>query len=164
MNYELTKGNYDVANIIGVDEKNKKVYFIAAYHSPLTKDFCSVGLDGNNFKLLDERIGSHSIKFNADFTYYTDDYSTITQPNNISVFDINGKLIRTLKDNSKLAKTVAEYGFANAEFIKIPTSKGETLNGWILKPTNFDAAKKYPVLFCNYGGPVRNRLLTVGVQ
>ena len=150
---ELTRGNYDIANIIGVDEKNKKVYFIAAYHSPLTKDFCSVDLDGNNFKLMDERIGSHNVSFNADFTYYTDDYSTISKPNNISVYDINGKLIRTLKDNSKLAKTVADYGFANAEFIKIPTSKGETLNGWILKPTNFDANKKYPVLFCNYGGP-----------
>jgi len=149
----LTKGNFDIVNTEGVDEKNNKVYFIAAYHSPLTKDFCSVDLDGNNFKLMDERIGSHSIHFNDDFTFYTDDFSTITKPNNISVYDINGKLIRTLKDNSKLSKTIAEYGFANAEFIKIPTSKGETLNGWILKPTNFDASKKYPVLFCNYGGP-----------
>jgi len=149
----LTKGNFDIVNTEGVDEKNNTVYFIAAYHSPLTKDFCSVDLDGNNFKLMDERIGSHSIKFNADFTFYTDDYSTISKPNNISVFDIHGKLIRTLKDNSKLAKTAIEYGFANAEFIKIPTSKGETLNGWMLKPKDFDANKKYPVLFCNYGGP-----------
>ncbi len=150
---QLTKGKFDIANIEGVDEINKKVYFIAAYHSPLTKDFCSVDLDGNNFKLMDERIGSHNVRFNADFTFYTDDYSTITKPSNISIFDINGKVIRTLKDNSKLAKTIADYGFANAEFIKIPTSKGEILNGWMLKPTNFDATKKYPVLFCNYGGP-----------
>ena len=52
----LTKGNFDIVNTEGVDEKNNKVYFIAAYHSPLTKDFCSVDLDGNNFKLMDGLI------------------------------------------------------------------------------------------------------------
>ena len=150
---QLTKGKFDIVSVEGIDEKNNKIYFIAAYYSPLTKDFCSVDLDGTHFKLMDERIGAHNIHFNADFTFYTDDYSTITKPDNISVYDINGKMIRTLKDNSKLAKTVAEYGFANAEFIKVPTGKGETLNGWMLKPNNFDATKKYPVLFCNYGGP-----------
>ena len=150
---QLTKGKFDIAGVEGVDEKNKKVYFTAAYTSPINKDFCSADLDGNNFKLLDNRIGTHNINFNADFSFYTDDYSTVTQPNIISVYSIDGKLVRTLKDNSRLTKTVAEYGFANAEFIKVPTGKGEILNGWILKPANFDASKKYPVLFCNYGGP-----------
>jgi dipeptidyl-peptidase-4 len=46
-----------------------------------------------------------------------------------------------------------EYAIGKAEFIKVPNSKGDTLNGWMLKPSNFDPAKKYPVLFCNYGGP-----------
>jgi len=150
---QLTNGKFDIASIEGVDEKKKKVYFTAAYSSPINKDFCSTDLDGKNFTVLDNRIGTHNISFNADFSYYTDDYSTIVQPNTIGVYRIDGKLVRTLKDNSRLIKTIADYGFANAEFIKVPTTKGETLNGWMLKPTNFDATKKYPVLFCNYGGP-----------
>jgi dipeptidyl-peptidase-4 len=162
---QLTKGKFDVAAVEGVDEKNNKIYFTAAYTSPLTKDFCSVDLDGNNFKLADNRIGTHNVHFNADFTFYTDDYSTIMQPNNISIYDINAKLVRVLKDNSKLSKTIADYGFTEPEFIKVPTSKGEILNGWMLKPKDFDASKKYPVLFCNYGGPgsqqVANRWGTV---
>jgi len=150
---QLTKGNFEVVDVLGIDEKNNKIYFTAAYSSPLNREFCSVNMDGTNFKVIDQRIGTHSIRLNADYTYYMDAYSTITQATNSGIYDISGKLIRTLKDNSKLAATLAEYNTATPEFIKVPTSKGDTLNGWMLKPKNFDATKKYPVIFCNYGGP-----------
>jgi dipeptidyl-peptidase-4 len=150
---QLTKGNFDVASILGIDEKSGKVYFSAAYRSPMTKDFCAVNLDGSGFKLMDERQGTHNIHFNADYTYYVDNFSTLTKPSDISIYNISGKQVRTLKDNAKLNATLSEYALGVPEFIKVPTGKGETLNGWILKPKDFDPAKKYPVLFCNYGGP-----------
>jgi dipeptidyl-peptidase-4 len=150
---QLTKGNFDVASIIGIDEKNGKIYFSAAYRSPMEKDFCVVNLDGSGFKLMDSRLGTHNVHFNADYTYYVDNFSTLTQPFNISIYDINSKLVRTLKDNAKLSNTLKEYALGIPEFIKVPTTKGDTLNGWMLKPKDFDVSKKYPVLFCNYGGP-----------
>jgi dipeptidyl-peptidase-4 len=58
-----------------------------------------------------------------------------------------------LGNNNKLQEKMIEYGFGQADFIRIPNSKGDTLNGWMLKTAGFDATKKYPVLFCNYGGP-----------
>ncbi len=150
---QLTKGNFDIASIVAIDEKNGKIYFTAAYRSPLYKDFCVVNIDGTDFKLMDERKGTHSVQFNADYTYYVDNFSTITQPPIISIYNANGTLIRTLKNNAALIATMHDYAIGVPEFIKVPTSKGEILNGWMLKPKYFDPAKKYPVLFCNYGGP-----------
>lgn len=150
---ELTQGNFDVSSIEGIDEAHQKIYFTAAYRSPLVKDFCVVNFDGTGFKLMDQRLGTHNISFNADYSYYVDNYSNITMPAVISIYDVNGNLIRTLKDNARLKNTVQEYGYATPEFMKVPNSKGDTLNAWILKPKDFDATKKYPVMFCNYGGP-----------
>jgi dipeptidyl-peptidase-4 len=56
-------------------------------------------------------------------------------------------------ESPKLKATMRDYGFGTTSFIRIPNTKGDTLNGWMLKPTGFDSTKKYPVLFCNYGGP-----------
>ncbi len=151
---QLTKGNFDVAEMIELDEANKQVYFTASYNAPTTRSLCSVDFEGKKITPIKNDIGTHTIRFNSNFSYYTDTYSTIAQVPTISVYKTaNHQLIRTLKDNAKLATTIKEYGFATPQFIKVPTSKGEILNGWMLKPKNFDSTKKYPVLFCNYGGP-----------
>jgi dipeptidyl-peptidase-4 len=67
--------------------------------------------------------------------------------------EISSALVKTVNENTKLKDKLTEFGIAKAEFIRIPNSKGDSLNGWMLKPANFDPSKKYPVLFCNYGGP-----------
>jgi dipeptidyl-peptidase-4 len=66
---------------------------------------------------------------------------------------LSARLIRTVNESARLRAKMEEYGFGKAAFIRIPNSKGDTLNGWMLKPAGFDPAKRYPVLFCNYGGP-----------
>ena len=150
---QLTKGNFDIDEILGIDEKNSIIYFTAAYRSPLYKDLCSVRLNGKDFKLLDQRAGQHSVNFSADYSYYIDDYSTLTTPPYVAIYNKQGKEIRMLTDNKKLKENIALYNWATPEFIKVPNSMGDSLNGMILKPRNFDSTKHYPVLFCNYGGP-----------
>jgi dipeptidyl-peptidase-4 len=119
----------------------------------MVRDFCSVNLDGTGFKLMDERQGTHVIRMSSDFSFYMDAFSNLTTPIISSLYDINGKLIRTLNDNSKLKKTMSDYAISTPEFFQFTNSTGTQLNGWILKPYNFDPNKKYPVLFYNYGGP-----------
>ncbi len=150
---QLTSGNYDVDEIIGIDEKAGIIYFTAAYRSPLYKDFCSVHIDGKDFRINDQRVGRHSIDFNADYTFYVDNFSDINTPPYIAIYDKFGKEIRVLTNNKKLLETLASYNVSKPEFIKVPNRNGDSLNALILKPVNFDANKKYPVLFCNYGGP-----------
>ena len=151
---KLTAGNFDVDEVIGINENKKIIYYTAAVHSPMDRQLFAVSY---NNKIVTRQItggaGVHSISMNADNTYYADSYSDINTPPVIAVYDINGKLVKTLKDNAALKNKMAEYALGKAFFIKVPNTKGDTLNGWMLRPADFDSTKKYPVLFCNYGGP-----------
>jgi dipeptidyl-peptidase-4 len=110
---------------------------------------------------LTQTPGTHRAVFNRDFTRYYDYYSTINTPQVVSLYDVlwdkkkelTSKMIKVVNDNSKLVAKMGEYDLSKAEFIRVHNSKGDTLNGWILKPVDFDSNKKYPLLFCNYGGP-----------
>ncbi len=155
MQSKLTVGSYDVDQVIGIDDVNKLVYFTAAYNSPLDRQFFSVSYANKQatVKQLTKGLGTHRIEMNSDFTYYVDNYSTINTPGSINIFDKMGKLVRPLKDNAGLRKKLKDYNWSTASFIKVPTTKGDSLNGWMIKPANFSKTKKYPVLFCNYGGP-----------
>ena len=158
---QVTKGNYDVTEVNGVDEKNKIIYYTIAYPTPMDRTVFATDFSGKKNYQLTQTQGWHRAVFNKDFTQYYDYYSTINTPQVVSLYDVswdkrtgpNSKLVKLVNDNSKLAAKMNEYDLGRAEFIRVPNSKGDTLNGWILKPVDFDPNKKYPLLFCNYGGP-----------
>lgn len=151
---QLTKGKYDIDNILGIDEKKKTVYYRAAFNTPMDRQLFAVSYDKSSAPMqITKGAGTHNVDMNSDYTYYVDNFSDINTPPVVAIYDIKGKLIKTLKDNKKLRNTIADYSMGKAEFIRVPNTKGDTLNGWMLKPKDFDAQKKYPVLFCNYGGP-----------
>ncbi|HVF97806.1 MAG TPA: S9 family peptidase [Flavisolibacter sp.] len=157
---ELTKQNADVADVVGVDELNRLVYYTVAYPTPMDRNLFVSDFEGRKTTQLTTGSGWHAVEFNPDFTAFIDRYSDINTPTVVTRFDINktGDAITAIKskvvgENAKLKSVLAQYNFGTSEFVRIPNSKGDTLNGWMLKPANFDAAKKYPVLFMNYGGP-----------
>jgi len=158
---QLTKGNYEVTEENGIDEKNKLIYYTAAYPTPMDRTLFATDFSGKKIYQLTQTQGWHRAVFNNDLTQYYDYYSTINKPQVVSLYDVSwgkkneltSKMIRVVNDNSKLATTMNQYDLSRAEFIRVPNSKGDTLNGWMLKPVAFDPNKKYPLLFCNYGGP-----------
>jgi dipeptidyl-peptidase-4 len=116
--------------------------------------------DGKKTTQLTTGHGWHRAEINSDYTKFYDYYSDINTPQTVTLFDLvnqNGTMTaakaKIAGENGKLKTLLAEYSLGKTEFIRVPNSKGDTLNGWMLKPANFDANKKYPVLFCNYGGP-----------
>lgn len=158
--YQLTSGKYDVDNILGVDEKNKTVWFTAAMNSPMDRQLYSVNYAKKPVtKQITKGAGTHKIDMNDDFTYYVDSYTDINTPSFIAIYDSKGMLVKKLKDNTTLKEKLSQYALGKTEFIKVPNTKGDTLNGWMLKPADFDVNKKYPVLFCNYGGPGSQQVL-----
>lgn len=158
---QVTKGNYEITEINGVDEKNKLIYYTMAYPTPLDRTAFVSSFNGSTTRQLTEKQGFHRIVLNDDFTKFYDYYSTLNTPQTVTQYDIifnkktgpSAKMVKVIADNAKLVSRMQEYELGKAELIKVPNSKGDTLNGWMLKPVNFDASKKYPVLFCNYGGP-----------
>lgn len=159
-NFQLTKGKFDVDEILGIDEKNKIVYYTAAVTSAMDRQLYAVSYGKKKWtKQLTTGSGIHKIDMNNDCSYYVDNYSTLTSPPIISIYDTKGNIVKTLKDNAALKAKMNNYTLGQSRLIQVPNSKGDTLNGWMLKPFDFDSAKKYPVLFCNYGGPGSQQVL-----
>ncbi|RYZ27102.1 MAG: S9 family peptidase [Chitinophagaceae bacterium] len=157
---EITKMKADVADINGVDEKNRLVYYTVAYPTPMDRNLFVSDFEGKKTTQLTTGNGWHRAEFNNDFSQFYDYYSNVSTPQTVTLFDVKntgGKIMavknKVVSENSKLKTALSQYKLGQSEFIRIPNSKGDTLNGWMLKPANFDASKKYPVLFVNYGGP-----------
>ena len=169
---QISKMKYDIADINGVDEKNKKVYYTLAYPTPMDRNLFVSDLDGKSTRMLTSGTGWHRVDLNADFTQFYDYASTINTPQTVSLYTIDSKKgtaskNKVVNESARLKSVLDQYDLGTVSFIRVPNSKGDTLNGWMLKPSNFDPNKKYPVLFCNYGGPgsqqVTNRYGTVSL-
>ncbi|HUR66847.1 MAG TPA: S9 family peptidase [Chitinophagaceae bacterium] len=158
---QITKGKYEVADVNGVDEANQRIYFTLAYPRPMDRNLFVTDFSGKKTYQLTDGEGWNRIEFNDAFTQFYCFRSDINTPQVVTqhaiVVDkkkgISATLLKTVNESAKLKTKIDEYGFGKAEFLRVPNSKGDTLNGWMLKPANFDPNKKYPVLFCNYGGP-----------
>jgi dipeptidyl-peptidase 4 len=150
---QLTSGNYDIIEIKGIDEKNGRIYYIAAESSPINHDLCSIKLNGKDKKTISQKAGWWDAEFNSDYSYYFGTWSDANTPSVYAVYDRNGKEIRVIEDNSKLRKQLEEMKLPRQEFFSFTTSEGISLNAWKIVPPDFDASKKYPVLMYVYGGP-----------
>jgi dipeptidyl-peptidase 4 len=158
---QLSKGTYDVTAINGVDEVSKRVFYTMAYPRPMDRNLFVTDFAGKKTTQLTQGEAWHSIQLNDNFTRFLDYRSELNTPQSVTLNDIvtdkkkgvSTKWVKTPGENAKLKAKMEEYGFVKAEFIRIPNSKEDTLNGFMIKPANFDPSKKYPVLFSNYGGP-----------
>jgi len=150
---QLTKGNYEVSEIKGIDEETGLVYYVASEKSPITKDVFSINLNGTNKKKISEFEGSNNVTFSSKFNYYILNYSSANTPSTYSLYRKDGSLVKVLNDNKSLKEKMKEFGFVNKEFFQFNTTDGTSLNGYIMKPQNFEEKKKYPVLMYVYGGP-----------
>jgi dipeptidyl-peptidase-4 len=156
---QLTKGNFDVTEFYGFDPERKVFYYQAAKVSPTQREVYYVSLDGKKSGKLSPQAGTNKAEFSAGFKYFINYFNNAQTPNVITVYDQAGKAIRTLEDNKDLKAKVAEYALGKKEFFTFKTSQGVELNGWMIKPQNFDANKKYPVVMTQYSGPNSQEVL-----
>ncbi len=156
---QLTSGNFDVTKFYGFDPLKKIFYYQAAKESPMRREVYFVSLDGKKSGKLSLQNGTNQADFSTGFKYFINYFTNFETPNLITLHDQSGKLIRTLEDNSALKKLTNEYAFGKKEFFTFKTAEGIELNGWMLKPANFDPAKKYPVIMTQYSGPNSQEVL-----
>ncbi len=150
---QLTKGTYEVTELYGVDEKSGLVFYQAAEESPMERSIYSIKLDGSGKKKLTNRTGWNTAEFSEGFTYFINNYSAEGVPTIETLHEQNGKIIRTLTDNAPLKERMLEYDISEKTFFNFKNESGMQLNGWMIKPQDFDPTKKYPVLMFVYGGP-----------
>lgn len=155
----VTSGPWDVASYYGIDEENQWVYFSAAKNNGTSTQAFRIKLDGQQLTCLTPKQGSHSIRFNDAFSHFIHTHSSTSSLSQTCVRRADGKYLHTVAPN--LDDRLKYYKIREPEFVQVPTRDGLMLDGMIIKPYDFDPAKKYPVLCHVYSGPqsptVRNR-------
>lgn len=150
---QLTSGQWEVTSFYGVDEKNKKVYYQSAAVSPMEREISMIGLNGENKKDLSTEKGMNSAQFSTTYDFYVLNHSTINTAPTHTIYDRKGKVVRVLENNEGVKKQQEAAGVQPVEFFNFTTSEGIDLNGFMIKPLNFDPTRKYPVFMTLYGGP-----------
>ncbi|MDR2653532.1 MAG: S9 family peptidase [Prevotellaceae bacterium] len=150
---QITKGNWEITEFAGCDETRKVVYYFSCESSPLQRELYCINLDGSNKKMLSTRTGTNYATFSKGFKYYINSFNDADTPPLITLHSNTGALLRTLESNSELCERLKEYNIAKREFFQFRTSENVELNGYMIKPVNFDENKKYPVLMTQYSGP-----------
>ncbi len=150
---QVTSGQWEVTELIGVDEEESKIYYISTEASPLERNLYVINLNGKRKTLLTPSEGTHAINMSKDFKYYIDYFSTAITPLVVSLNESNGKRIKILEENTALKQRLSTFALSQKEFFEFQTEDGTILNGYLLKPATFDENKQYPVLMYVYGGP-----------
>jgi dipeptidyl-peptidase 4 len=161
--FQITDGKWDVDQFLGIDEKNGKVYFTSTKVSSMERHIYSVDVDGNNMVQLSSKAGWNGARFSADMSTYLYTYSSANSPMEYSICNNNGAELRSLEKNEEFKKTMESLNMSPLEFGELSVEAGTNLNYYMIKPNNFDASKKHPLLMFVYGGPgsqqVTNRWL-----
>ena len=151
---QITKGKFDVTDFYGYDEFKKIFYYQAAAESPLRREVYFISMDGKKQGKLSTLEGTNSVVFSKNFKYYINYFSNSKTPALITLHENKkGEQIRVLQDNTVLKNTLKSMQIPQKEFFTFETSEGIELNGYMIKPTGFDASKKYPVFMTQYSGP-----------
>ncbi len=153
----ITKGNYDVMDIRLVDEKNNYVYFLASPNNATQKYLYKTKLDGSGEleKVSPEdQVGTHNytISSNGEYARHTFSNHYTKSMNELINLKSNTALEEDKSIKARMAKEKAPDK-KEVEFFTIKTSEGVEMDGWMVKPNNFDATKKYPVVFYVYTEP-----------
>ena len=156
---QVTQGNFDITNYYGYDEENDMVFYSSTEEGAIYRTVYKVRDDGKKKKQLSNQKGYNSASFSKGYQYFINYFSNATTPNYVTMNNRKGKVIRVLEDNAKLKEKMKDYALQTKEFFDFTTSEGVKLNGWIIKPANFEAGKEYPVVMTQYSGPNSQQVL-----
>ena len=158
---QLTTGKFDVIKYYGFEPLTKMFYYQAAAVSPLQREVYGVSIDLNPKKkiILSTQKGTNDADFSTGFKYFINQFSNINSPLQVTLHEISGKQIRTLEENNKLKLLIADRNISLKEFFTFKNSEGTELNGYMIKPLNFNQNTKYPVVMTQYSGPNSQQVL-----
>ena len=149
---QLTKGEWPVGGVEGVDEKSKWIYFTGCTNDGLETQFFRVNLEGTKQQQLTSAPGTHRVSLDPTSKYFTDSYSSFTTPPMMNLHSAEGKLLNNLM--STTTARLDSLKLTAPELVIVKAADGATdLHGLLFKPANFDPNKKYPLYVSVYGGP-----------
>jgi len=153
----VTPGAFDVISVVGIDPAEEWLYYLASPENATQRYLYRTRIDG---KGKPERLspanqpGTHSYEVSPDLRWAIHTYSSFDTPPVTDLVRLPDHATqRILEDNAKLGSNLKELVAAPTEFLHVDIGEGVVLDGWLMKPPNFDPAKKYPILVYVYGEP-----------
>lgn len=158
---QLTQGNWDVVDFYGFDNASQTVYYSSSQNGATEKQVFATTFKKGKSKTqaIADKKGVNDATFSTGFKYFILSHSDANTPQTYTLHNQSGKEIRVLVDNKSLKERLSKYALTKREFFTFKNSEGIDLNCWMMKPSNFDPAKKYPVLVAIYGGPGHNTVM-----
>jgi len=156
---QITNGNWEVTSYHGMNTESGKIYYTSTEEGAINRSVFSINTDGTDKQKLTDKIGDNSATFSKGMKYFINNYSEANTPPQFTLHNARGKLIRLLENNKELSEKMSEYAFGDKEFFSFNNSENVSLNGWMMKPADFDSLKQYPVFMFLYGGPGSQQVL-----
>ena len=148
---QVTNGDWDVQSLGQVDEGKGTIYFSASEHSFIANQVYTIKLDGSGLNRISTSEGTHRPSFNSTGSHFIDSWSDVNTPTQVRLYDASGKLVRSIDENK--VEALSQYKLSKPEFLNVKTRDGFTMEAMMIKPPDFDPAKKYPVMSYTYSGP-----------
>ena len=149
---QITNGIWEVTNYYGYKEDDKTIFYQSVENGSINRGVYSIGLDGNNKKLLSYEDGQNSASFSDNLAYFINTHSSVTTPPVYDLYTSDGEKVKNIINNEELKEKLADYKLSPKEFSTIEIN-GNELNMWMIKPLDFDENKEYPMLMFQYSGP-----------
>ncbi len=149
----VTEGDWDVVRVEAIDWEKDQIYFTSTQVSPLERHLYRTSLDGGTPVRMTQPAGRHSIDMSPNGKYYIDRYSSIDQYKQVELWSSEGEQLETLAANEQVGVYLESNPFAPRELFRFTTTDGQQLDGYLIKPLNFDPDQSYPLLLNIYGGP-----------
>ena len=156
MLHQITKGNWEVTDFYGYDPLLNRIFYQSTETGSKNRAVYSIDLKGKHKKLLSPADGTSDAEFSANHKYFINTFSNLKTPYTFTVnLGENGKIVKTIIDNKTLLKQLKAYDLPQKEFTTYKSANGIDLNGYIIKPANFDPHQKYPVLIYQYSANIQ---------
>lgn len=153
---QLTYGSENVTHYYGYD-KGKQRFFYQSTNGAINRKLCMVDKKGKVIDLT-QGTGTYAATFSSNFNYYMRNFSDVDTPNQYSIFNTQGKRVRDVQINEEYAAKFVNDEVPRRRFFTF-NSDGYELNGYMIKPIDFDPLKKYPVIMVQYSGPGSQQVL-----
>ncbi len=149
---QVTRGEWEIRRTHGVDPAGRWVYFTSTTHNAVGLDLYRVRLDGSNLQRVSTTDGRHQVFVNPSRTLFLDSWSDITTPPQVRIHATNTRdVVRVVDANNVPA--LKERGISKPDLVQVKTRDGFVMEAMMIKPPNFDPARRYPVYQFTYAGP-----------
>lgn len=149
---QVTRGAWEVTYVHTVDYRDNRIYYTSTEESPLERHLYSVNFDGSGKQKLTKATGTHDITMGPNARYYIDRYSNTQTPMQVELWSTGDKMLKKLEANRPVREYINNHVYAPRELFSFTTSDGQKLDGYMIKPVDFDPEQQYPLLLNIYGG------------